>query len=168
MTTLAIGCLLVPLCGPALAQTHTDHTGHDMDPGIQFHGILDQFEGRIGAGANAFRWEGHAWIGTDTDKLWLKSEGFALGKGGVEDGRLEVLYNRAISTWFDVQVGVRSDLDSGTGRQWAALGFAARDRAERLQQDRPEPACRVRSGVAGCRGCGYATRSAANSRPMSV
>ena len=82
MTTLAIGCLLVPLCGPALAQDNADHAQHDMDTGIQFHGILDQFEGRIGAGANAFRWEGHAWIGTDTDKLWLKSEGFALGKGG--------------------------------------------------------------------------------------
>lgn len=122
MKTLPIGCLLLALASPSLAQTHAEHAAHDMDPGIQFHGILDQFEARIGAGANAFRWEGHAWIGSDTDKLWLKSEGFALGKGGVEDGRHEVLYNRAISTWFDVQAGIRTDLDSGTSRQWAALG----------------------------------------------
>ena len=122
MRTLAICCLLSSLGAPTLAQTQADHTGHDMDPGIQFHGILDQFEARIGGGANAFRWEGQAWIGTDTDKLWLKSEGFALGKGGVEDGRHEILYNRAISTWFDVQAGVRTDLDSGTSRHWAALG----------------------------------------------
>ncbi|MGE0226651.1 MAG: copper resistance protein B [Acetobacteraceae bacterium] len=132
MSTLRMVCLAALLAAPAaaLAQGHGDgHAGmdvdgpaHDMGPGIQVHGILEQFEGRIGGGANAFRWHGQAWIGTDYDKLWLKSEGFALGKGGVEDGRQEVLYSRAIGTWFDLQAGLRTDLDSGTGRSWAALG----------------------------------------------
>jgi len=93
-----------------------------MDNGIYAHALLDQAEGRIGGGQNAFRWDGQAWIGTDYNKLWLKSEGFARGRGGVDDGRHELLYDRAISTYLDLQAGVRTDLDSGTGRTWAAFG----------------------------------------------
>ena len=33
-----------------------------------------------------------------------------------------MLYDRPISTFFDVQAGVRYDLDSAPGRAWAALG----------------------------------------------
>ena len=128
--------LLVGMAGTVEAQTSTGPTltitmpGMDrgaamapmMDNAIVAHAILNQFEGRIGGGQNAFRWEGQGWIGTDYDKLWLKSEGFARGKGGVEDGRHELLYDRAVSTFVDLQAGVRTDWDSGTGRTWAALG----------------------------------------------
>ena len=93
-----------------------------MDSAMFVHGLLDQFEGRIGGAANAFRWAGQGWIGSDRDKLWLKSEGFARGAGGVDDGRHELLYSRAVSTYADMQAGVRTDWDSGTGRTWAALG----------------------------------------------
>jgi copper resistance protein B len=127
---------LLGLAGRAEAQTTTDPTlqitmpsmdkgaamAPVMDNGIYAHAVLDQFEGRIGGGQNAFRWDGQGWIGTDYDKLWLKSEGFAPGKGGVEDGRHELLYDRALSTYLDLQAGVRTDWDSGTGRTWAAFG----------------------------------------------
>jgi copper resistance protein B len=93
-----------------------------MDSGIYAHALLDQNEGRIGGGQNGYRWEGQAWAGSDYNKLWLKSEGFVLGKGGVEDGRNELLYDRAITTYIDLQAGVRTDWDSGTGRTWAAFG----------------------------------------------
>jgi copper resistance protein B len=113
-----------PLILPHLSQNGmTDTTmAPVMDNGIYAHALLGQFEGRIGGGQSAFRWEGQAWIGTDYDKLWLKSEGFATGKGRVEDGRHELLYDRAVSTYLDVQGGVRTDWDSGTGRTWAAFG----------------------------------------------
>jgi copper resistance protein B len=93
-----------------------------MDSGLYAHALLDQNEGRIGGGQDAYRWEGQAWVGTDYNKLWLKSEGFALGKGGVEDGQNELLYDRAIATYLDLQAGIRTDWDSGTGRTWAAFG----------------------------------------------
>ena len=93
-----------------------------MDTAVFVHGMLDQFEGRTGSGGNAFRWAGQGWVGGDHDKLWLKSEGFTRGRGGVEDGRHELLYSRAVSTYADLQAGVRADWDSGTGRTWAALG----------------------------------------------
>jgi copper resistance protein B len=138
--TLLTACLLTGIAGMAKAQTAQTMQmaagpqiilpgkmmgGGDMaamDNSIFGHVLLDQFEGRIGGGQNGFKWDGQAWIGTDYDKLWLKSEGFALGKGGVEDGRNELLYDRALSTFLDLQAGVRTDWDSGTGRTWAALG----------------------------------------------
>jgi copper resistance protein B len=139
MSASRLPCLLVItalFATGAAAQTSapiiqiTDMTGmHDgaemppvMDSGIVAHAFLDQFESRIGAGTNEFRWEGQAWIGTDYDKLWLKSEGFLHGSGKVDDGRHELLYDRAISTYLDLQAGVRSDWDSGPGRTWGALG----------------------------------------------
>ena len=133
---ILIACLLLGIAGTARAQTAAApqpkivipgmEMGGDMAPvmdnSIYAHALLDQFEGRIGGGQNAFRWDGQAWIGTDYNKIWLKSEGFALGRGGVEDGQHELLYDRAVSTYLDLQGGVRTDWDSGTGRTWAALG----------------------------------------------
>lgn len=85
------------------------------------HAWFDQFEGRLGGDAS-FRWDGQAWLGTDRDKLWLKSEGIARGDGRIEDGDHELLYDRAIATYFDLQAGLRSDLDSRPGRSWGAFG----------------------------------------------
>lgn len=93
-----------------------------MDNGIYAHALLDQLEGRVGGPDPAFRWEGQAWSGTDYDKIWLKSEGFVQNGGRVEDGRHELLYDRAVSPYFDLQAGIRSDLDSNRTRNWAAFG----------------------------------------------
>jgi copper resistance protein B len=133
---LLIACLLLGIAGTAEAQTTSGpqpkitipvmeiggNTTPVMDDSLFAHALLDQAEARIGGGQNGFRWEGQAWFGTDYNKIWLKSEGFALGRGGVEDGQHELLYDRALATFLDLQAGVRTDWDSGTGRTWAALG----------------------------------------------
>ena len=91
------------------------------DEHVWLHGMLDQFEGRFGK-SSGLRWDSEAWAGTDTDRLWLKSEG-QLGKHGVvEDGQQEIYYSRPLSAYFDVQVGARYDMDARPGRGWAALG----------------------------------------------
>ena len=93
------------------------------DSSIFFHALLDQFEGRF-SGRSDFRWDGQAWAGTDYNRLWLKSEGVVRGRDGkVDDGRDELLYDRPISTYFDLQAGLRSDLDSKPTRNWAAFGI---------------------------------------------
>jgi copper resistance protein B len=117
---------------PAFAQTPpaTPMTGMetgDMAPvhdnGIFAHVLFDQLEGRLGgAGGGDFRWDGQGWIGTDTDKLWIKSEGFVRSSGTMDDGRHEFLYDRAISTYWDLQAGLRADIDSRPSREWAAFG----------------------------------------------
>jgi copper resistance protein B len=94
----------------------------EMGDRIYAHALLDQFEGRFGGRDGEFRWDGQGWIGGDYDKLWIKSEGFADGHGRVTDGDHELLYDRAVSTYFDLQAGLRSDLDSRVTRNWAAFG----------------------------------------------
>lgn len=94
-----------------------------MDDRIFWHALLDKFEGRIDGGDSAFQWDGEAWAGTDYDRLWLKSEGQVSGDGTVDHGRHELLYGRAISTYFDAQAGYRIDLDSGPTRHWGAIGI---------------------------------------------
>ncbi len=93
-----------------------------MDQPILAHVIFSQLEGRINGANTEFRWEGQGWVGTDYDKLWIKSEG-TLSKGALDDGQQQFLYGRAITTYFDLQGGLRSDIDSRPTRNWAAFGI---------------------------------------------
>lgn len=82
--------------------------------------LLDQLEWQDAKGG-AQAWDAKSWIGTDLNRLWLRSEGER------EDGRTgsafaEALYGRAISPWWDLVVGVRNDFRPGPERTWAALG----------------------------------------------
>lgn len=93
-----------------------------MDQSIFAHAILEQFEDRFNGSDHAFRYDGQAWVGTDYNKLWLKSEGTLLHSGRFTDGQHEALYDRAISTFFDLQAGTRVDAGSGSPRTWGAFG----------------------------------------------
>jgi copper resistance protein B len=92
------------------------------DERIYLHALFDELEGRFGGSDIPFRWDGEAWVGSDTNRLWVKTEGFAVN-GAVEDGDQELLYDRPISPYFDLQAGVRYDLDSLARRGWVALGI---------------------------------------------
>jgi copper resistance protein B len=96
----------------------------DMDSQIFIHVLLGQFEGRSNGPDNELRWDGEGWIGTDMNRLWLKSEGFT-NNSTVSDGDHEALYDHPIPhmRYFDAQIGVRADLDSGPTRTWAAVGI---------------------------------------------
>jgi copper resistance protein B len=95
-----------------------------MDNTIFKHIFFDQLEGRTSGSDNAFRWDGQGWLGTDMNRLWLKSEGFSDGNK-VSDGDIEALYDRPIPRmrYFDFQAGIREDLDSGPHRTWGAIGI---------------------------------------------
>ena len=85
-----------------------------------FHLLLEEFEYRAG-GDGAFHWDGQAWYGNDTHRLWLKSEG-EISDGHFGHGQHEILYDRPISTFFDLQAGLRADIDDAPERGWFALG----------------------------------------------
>jgi copper resistance protein B len=130
---IPLAAALVALAAPAWAQTPAarDETTPGMeagamppvmDRGIYAHAIFNQLEGRWNGSNPEFRWEGQGWAGTDYDKLWIKSEG-TLSKGAVDDGQQQFLYDRAITTYFDLQGGLRSDIDSRPTRNWAAFGI---------------------------------------------
>ncbi len=95
-----------------------------MDDSVFYHVFFDQLEGRTNGTNNQFRWDGEGWIGSDMNKLWVRSEGFADGNG-VNDGDVEAFYDRPLPRvrYFDWQAGIRQDVDSGPGRTWAAVGL---------------------------------------------
>jgi copper resistance protein B len=93
-----------------------------MDRPVLAHVIFNQLEGRWNGSNTQFRWEGQGWVGTDYDKLWIKSEGTLQSNGTLDDGQHQFLYDRAITTYFDLQGGLRSDIDSRPTRNWAAFG----------------------------------------------
>lgn len=66
-------------------------------------------------------WEASAWLGTDLNRLWLRSEGERVG-GHTESADLEVLYGRSVSAWWDVVGGVRQETRPGPSSTWAAFG----------------------------------------------
>ena len=94
-----------------------------MDNTLFAHVLVNQLEDRTNGPANELRWDGEAWIGTDMNRLWLKSEGFRTANNS-SDGDDEALYDRPLPhlRYFDAQAGVREDLDSYSRRTWAALG----------------------------------------------
>ncbi|HEY1213792.1 MAG TPA: copper resistance protein B [Bryobacteraceae bacterium] len=91
------------------------------DEHVFYHLLFDQLEGRFGRDTS-FRWEGEGWAGTDMNRIVLKTEG-TVSKGVMEEGDQELLYARPISTYFNLQGGLRYDLDSAPGRGWAAFGI---------------------------------------------
>ncbi|MFN3701923.1 copper resistance protein B [Thermomonas sp.] len=69
---------------------------------------------------DALAWEGHAWIGRDRGRLWLRSEGERVR--GATEASLEALWGRPVDAWWDVLAGVRHDQGHGPARDWLALG----------------------------------------------
>lgn len=96
-----------------------DHPVHDngIFTFVQFN-RLEAFDADEGRG---LEWEGQAWIGTDRNRLWLRSEGERV-EHRTDNADLEVLYGRAIARWWDVVAGVRHDFQPGASQDFAAIG----------------------------------------------
>jgi copper resistance protein B len=83
--------------------------------------VADQFEWRVGDGADGPAWDVQGWYGTDYNKLGFKTEGVRVGNV-TEDARAELLWDRIFSRWWSAQAGVRHDFAEGPSRNWLALG----------------------------------------------
>jgi len=68
-------------------------------------------------------WEGSFYIGYDIDKLYLYSAGEAT-TDGVESSQNELVYSRAISPFWDVQIGLAYDKNADASKTWAELAIS--------------------------------------------
>ena len=66
-------------------------------------------------------WDFDGWIGTDENKLWLKSEG-ERSKGQTEKTEFWASYSRNISTFWDIQFGIRHDFQKDP-LSYGLIGF---------------------------------------------
>ncbi|NIQ96376.1 MAG: copper resistance protein B [Desulfuromonadales bacterium] len=75
-------------------------------------------------GVELFLWDVAGWIGNDYDKLYLESEGEVLLEENeeVEEAMIELLYSRNIARFWDLQAGLRHDVEPNPERTFLALG----------------------------------------------
>lgn len=94
-----------------------------MEHAPEFNGYvaLNRLEAWEADSGHGQAWEASAWLGTDLNRLWLRTEGERVA-GHTEAADLEVLYGHSVSAWWDVVGGVRHETRPGPSRSWAALG----------------------------------------------
>lgn len=73
-------------------------------------------------GGDGYRWEGEAWFGGDINRLQIKTQGEGRVGKAVEDFEVQALYSRAISPFWNAQVGVRHDIMPNPSRTYAVVG----------------------------------------------
>lgn len=56
-----------------------------------------------------YSWDFDGWIGTDENKLWLKSEGEKQDGETTEQAEYWAMYSRNVTTFWDAQAGIRFD-----------------------------------------------------------
>jgi copper resistance protein B len=96
---------------------------HAMHGGSAIHSmvLVDQFEVWEASPSLGLAWDTVAWIGTDTKRLWLRSEGTNVD-ARLESATLEVLAGHSTAPWWDVVVGVRHDFGASQPQNFFAIG----------------------------------------------
>lgn len=84
---------------------------------------IEQFEYRSGEGEDTFAWDAQAWLGTDDNKAWFKTEGENPLDDSLEEAETQLLYSRRISDFFDVQFGGRYDFRPEPERAYGVIGL---------------------------------------------
>ena len=93
----------------------------DDDPTLSYF-KADEFEWRDADQDTSFVWEFDAWVGKDLTKLWIKSSGERVG-GETEVSEIELLYSLGVSTYWDLQLGMRRESKPDLSRNSIGAGF---------------------------------------------
>lgn len=84
----------------------------------------ERLEHQVRDGADRTVWEAQGWLGGDLRKWWVKTEGESVqGAGAFEAFELQSLYSRAITPFWDVQAGLRVDVQPTPLRTYATVGL---------------------------------------------
>lgn len=83
--------------------------------------MIDMAEARVRSGPDGYAWNAEAFWGGDIDRLVIKTEGEGTRGHGVEAAEVQALYSKAVSPYFDLQAGLRQDVEP-KGRTYLALG----------------------------------------------
>ncbi|WP_375276071.1 copper resistance protein B [Methylorubrum thiocyanatum] len=115
---------------PSFSTFQPGPTGGFPDQQIYYNVRFDKLEVKPQSGRYGYEWDAEAWVGTDYDKIFIKTEGFNNGGAGRsafgrtarwESAEFQVLYSRLISYFFDFQVGVRQTIEP-IARTYAVIG----------------------------------------------
>jgi len=71
----------------------------------------------------ALAWDTNAWIGHDLNKLYIYSEG-EKPKGESLESETQLVYSRAIASYWDVQFGIGYDKTQTDDQTWAVIALS--------------------------------------------
>ena len=85
--------------------------------------MLERLEARVptDGGDTGYVWDAQGWYGGDLNRFVVKSEGEGEFGSELEDAEIQALYSRAIGPFFDLQTGVRYDIEPDS-RAHAVVG----------------------------------------------
>ncbi len=113
---------------PSQAADHSAHAAHGGaashdhgDNPVLFYGELDRLEGRLNSEEEDYHLDAQGWIGTDLNKLWLKTDLSHHG-GEIAEAELQALYSRAVAAYWNLELGIRTDIKPRPSQDWLVLG----------------------------------------------
>ena len=97
-----------------------------MQPDIFTYVALDELEFKATGDEWAIEYDGELWVGGDFNRLWFKAAGEQATSSSDGYADIQALYSRALSSFWNVQVGPRLEVLYGDGsltRAHLAAGF---------------------------------------------
>ncbi len=123
MRTSIIAAILLATVPGVMAEDMAHDMAREHGGAVHHMFVLEAETGGGPEGAVS-GWDLDGWIGTDDNKLWLKSEGEGSARK-LEDAETWALYSRNIATFWDLQAGIRHDEpDSATYAVFGVNGLA--------------------------------------------
>ena len=108
---------IIPFITPLVSYA----AGKESDPVI-INGVLDQLERRSTQGEDFNVLEAQGWIGKDIDKLRFKLES-EFTDDNTESAEVQLVYSRAITAFWDAQMGYRRDFYPKPENDFLVFGF---------------------------------------------
>lgn len=98
--------------------------GHGVANPLIYKILIDRLERDFTDKGDFSQFEGQGWLGSSTDRLWLKAEA-KRRDGSTSDADLEAYYSHAIAAYWDAQIGVRHDFSDpeAPSRDWLAFSI---------------------------------------------
>lgn len=107
---LAAGTLVLQT-GAAGAAAMEDAAMEESEHGTElFHVVRLEIDGTQNDEGGFITWDGDGWIGGDIEKFAVRTEG-EIQNGHVESSEFWGLYSRNVADFWDLQAGIREDLD---------------------------------------------------------
>ncbi len=107
------------------AGLHALEHGHDQLHVADSHRfgavIIDQLESVSGDEGEATAYDLQAWLSQGMQRVTLKAEG-DIEHSELEESRTELLWGKALSAYWDTQLGVRHDTGAMPDQSWLAFG----------------------------------------------
>ncbi|MCB1885369.1 MAG: copper resistance protein B [Geminicoccaceae bacterium] len=113
-----------PVTAEDLARGTIDVPGEPIhDNQFRVFGIADRLEYQSNEGDAKYLWDLFGYAGGDYNRLWIEAEGEGLFENEVDTAEFQVLYSRALTPYWNLQVGGRYDVRPDPSKWYGVFAF---------------------------------------------